>query len=193
MHLISISAFNPVMLCLSSVISRCLLEFSVVSKAIGRSVESRLCQPVALFCWCWQSVDQRVFESSWGKQAFRKLWFVTLATFALCSPLILLFRKGRNAGFWENEWRKDGWMVKGLARGPCTLTVSDHFYSASSSPHLLRSPPDTARILCRSFAPKRHRQLWVKDLPKVPTWQLERESNPWKLSTQPMRHHVPSF
>ena len=36
--------------------------------------------------------------------------------------------------------------------------------------------------------------LWVKDLPNVPTWQLERESNPrpsgWKLSTQPMRHHV---
>ena len=26
--------------------------------------------------------------------------------------------------------------------------------------------------------PKRHRQLWVKDLPKVPTWWLERESNP---------------
>ena len=26
---------------------------------------------------------------------------------------------------------------------------SDHFYSAFSSPHLLRSAPDTARILCR--------------------------------------------
>ena len=72
---------------------------------------------------------------------------------------------------------------------------SDHFYSASSNPLLLRSAPDTARILCRSFTPKRHRQLWVKDLPKVPTWRLERESNPrpsgWKLSTQPMRHLVP--
>src|SRR6218665_1171405 len=32
---------------------------------------------------------------------------------------------------------------------------SDHFYSASSSP--LRSAP--TRILCRSFKPKRHRQL----------------------------------
>ena len=73
---------------------------------------------------------------------------------------------------------------------------SDHFYSTSSSPLLLRSAPDTARILCRSFTPKCHRQLWVKDLPKVPTWRLERESNPrtsgWKLSTQPMRHHVPT-
>ena len=69
------------------------------------------------------------------------------------------------------------------------------FCSASSSLLLLRSAPDTARILCRSFTPKRHRQLWVKDLHKVPTWQLERESNPWpsgwKLSTQPMRHRVP--
>src|SRR6218665_330070 len=42
---------------------------------------------------------------------------------------------------------------------------SGHFYSASSSPLLLRRAPDTARILCRSFTPKRHRQLRVKDLP----------------------------
>jgi len=27
--------------------------------------------------------------------------------------------------------------------------------------------PNTARILCRNFTPKRHRQLRVKDLPKV--------------------------
>jgi len=62
---------------------------------------------------------------------------------------------------------------------------SDHFYSASSSPFLLRSTPDTARILCWSFTPKRHRQQWAKDLPKVPTLRLVRESNPrlsgWKL------------
>jgi len=25
---------------------------------------------------------------------------------------------------------------------------------------------------CRSFTPKRHRQLRMKDLPKVPTWRL---------------------
>src|SRR6218665_875141 len=36
---------------------------------------------------------------------------------------------------------------------------SDHFYSASSSILLIRSAPDTARILCQSFTPKRHRQL----------------------------------
>src|SRR6218665_3262601 len=55
---------------------------------------------------------------------------------------------------------------------------SFYFYSAPSSPLLLRGAPDTARILCRNFTPKRHRQLKAKDLPKVPTWQLERESNP---------------
>jgi len=56
---------------------------------------------------------------------------------------------------------------------------SIYFYSASSSLLLLRGAPDTARILFRSFTPKRHGQLQVKDLPKVPKWRLERESNPW--------------
>src|SRR6218665_3948127 len=36
---------------------------------------------------------------------------------------------------------------------------SGHFYIASSSPLLLRSAPDTARKLCRSFTAKRHSQL----------------------------------
>ena len=72
---------------------------------------------------------------------------------------------------------------------------SGYFYSSSSSPLLLRGAPDTARILCRNFTPKRQRQLWVKDLPKVPTQRLERESNPWPLGrkelTLPMRHPCP--
>ena len=58
---------------------------------------------------------------------------------------------------------------------------SGYFYNVSSSPLLLRGAPDTARILCRSFTPKRHRQLCVKDLPKVPTWRIERDSNPRSL------------
>src|SRR6218665_3062447 len=41
------------------------------------------------------------------------------------------------------------------------------FYSASSRPLLVRGAPETARILCRSFTPKCHRQLQVEDLPKV--------------------------
>src|SRR6218665_2839332 len=39
---------------------------------------------------------------------------------------------------------------------------------------------------------KRHRQLQVKDLPKVPTWRLGQDSNPRpsgrKVSSLPMRH-----
>src|SRR6218665_1005843 len=60
---------------------------------------------------------------------------------------------------------------------------------------LLRGASDTARVLCRNFTPKRHRQLRVKDLPKVPMWRLERDSSPrpsgWNVSTQPMRHQAP--
>src|SRR6218665_2507137 len=41
---------------------------------------------------------------------------------------------------------------------------SDHFYSASSCILLLRGAPDSARILCRSFKPKHHRQLRANDL-----------------------------
>ena len=52
---------------------------------------------------------------------------------------------------------------------------SGYFYSTSSSPLLFGGAHDTARILCRSFIPKRHRQLRVKDLPKVATWRLELE------------------
>jgi len=65
-----------------------------------------------------------------------------------------------------------------------SLVHSGHFYSASSSPLLLRGAPDTARIVCRSFTPMRHRQLWVKDLPKVPTWRLERDSKPATFQTK---------
>src|SRR6218665_2241380 len=60
----------------------------------------------------------------------------------------------------------------------CSFIHSGYFYSTSSSPLLNRGAPDTARILCESFTPKRHRQLRVKNLPKVSTWQLERDSNP---------------
>jgi len=47
----------------------------------------------------------------------------------------------------------------------------------------------------RANTPKRRRQLRVKDLPKVPTWWLERDSNPRpfgrKASYQPMSRHAP--
>src|SRR6218665_1469625 len=73
-----------------------------------------------------------------------------------------------------------------------SIIHSGYFYSASPSPLLLRGTPDTAQIPCRSFTPKRHRQLRVKDLPKVPTWPLERDSNPQpfgpKATILPMSH-----
>src|SRR6218665_916827 len=73
---------------------------------------------------------------------------------------------------------------------------SGYFYSASSSPLLLRGAPDTAWILCRSFTPKCHRQQRVKDLPKVSTWRLEQDSNKRPIGRKamnlPMSHHAPS-
>ena len=72
---------------------------------------------------------------------------------------------------------------------------SGHFYSAPSSPLLLGGTPDYTTDTVSEFHAETHRQLQVKDLPKVPTWQLERESNPrpsrWKSSSQPRHHHIP--
>src|SRR6218665_1564129 len=55
---------------------------------------------------------------------------------------------------------------------------SGHFYSAPSNRLLLRSAPDYSTDTVSEFHAEAHRQLQVKDLPKVPTWRLERESNP---------------
>src|SRR6218665_2655028 len=79
---------------------------------------------------------------------------------------------------------------------PINLFIhSGYFYSASLSPLLLRGAPDTARILCRSFTPMSYRQLRVKDWPNVPTWRLERDSNPRPFGRNatnlPMSHHAP--
>ena len=56
--------------------------------------------------------------------------------------------------------------------------------------------PDHSNWHCvGDYKTKRYRQLQVKDLPKFPTWRLERYSNPQpsdlKASTLPMRHHAP--
>src|SRR6218665_2046327 len=55
---------------------------------------------------------------------------------------------------------------------------SGHFYSAPSSPLLLRGAPDYSTDTASEFHAEVHRQPQVKDLPKVPTWRLERKSNP---------------
>ena|SRR6218665_3342546 len=64
--------------------------------------------------------------------------------------------------------------MMGPSSSPATVTAfinfenmsfihSGYFYSAYSSALLLRGAPDTAWILCRSFTPKRHRQLRVSE------------------------------
>src|SRR6218665_1189316 len=62
-----------------------------------------------------------------------------------------------------------------------SLVHSGHFYSAPSSSLLLKGAPDYSTDTVSEFHAEAHRQLQVKDLPKVPTWRLERESNPRPL------------
>ena len=70
-----------------------------------------------------------------------------------------------------------------------------HFYSASRSMSLSEALPATAIDTVGVYMPKLYRQLHVKDLPKVLTWRLERDSNPRpssrKASILPMCHHAP--
>src|SRR6218665_2769526 len=65
------------------------------------------------------------------------------------------------------------------------------FYIA---PIQVRSRQITDSLLCRSFTPKRHRQMRVMDLAKVPKRRLERDSDPRpssrKASPLPMRQYV---
>src|SRR6218665_2309254 len=78
-----------------------------------------------------------------------------------------------------------------------SLIHSDYFYSASSSSQLPRGTPNTARTLCRSLTPECHRQLRLKDLPKVSKWLLEWNSNPRPFGrmapTLSMSHHAPQL
>jgi len=80
--------------------------------------------------------------------------------------------------------------LKNLSTHP--IIHSSYFYSASSSLLLLRGAPDTTRILCRSFTPKRR----VKNLPQVPTWRIERDSIPRffgrKATNLSMSYHAPT-
>src|SRR6218665_3431106 len=50
-------------------------------------------------------------------------------------------------------------------------------------------------IMSDVVTPKRYMQLQAKDLPKVPTWRLKRDSNSRlsgrKASTLSLRHHAP--
>ena len=68
--------------------------------------------------------------------------------------------------------------MSNMSKTPKFLSVihsfihSGHFYSAPSSPLLLRGAPDYSTDTVSEFHAGAHRQLQVKDLPKVPTWRL---------------------
>ena len=62
--------------------------------------------------------------------------------------------------------------VKRQQLGSCLIHSfihSGHFYSAPSSPLPLRGAPDYSTDTVSEFHAETHRQLQVKDLPKVPT------------------------
>ena len=78
------------------------------------------------------------------------------------------------------------------------LYCIDPFLYRFSRHEPCRSAPDHSIWHCAGvYTPKHYRQLQVKDLPKVPTWRLERDTNPWlsgrKASTLPMRHHAQKY
>ena len=68
---------------------------------------------------------------------------------------------------------------------------SDHIYSASSSPLLLKSAPDTARILCRSITRERHRQLQVKVFPQGPYVAARAGFDPLRLKAIDLTNALP--
>ena len=83
-----------------------------------------------------------------------------------------------------------------IDHGP-NCSIHSFIHSAPSTSLLLRGAPAYSTDTVLEFHAEAHRQLQVEDLPKVPTWRLERESNPqpsgWKSSTQPRCHHVPQI
>src|SRR6218665_1967172 len=74
-----------------------------------------------------------------------------------------------------------------------------HFYSASHSMSLSEALQTTAIDTVSEFTRQSATGncMQVKDLPKAPTWRLERDLNlrpsGRKTSTLPMRHHIPIY
>src|SRR6218665_3943979 len=91
---------------------------------------------------------------------------------------VLTNLNGRAVSLERNIDNAEGSKLVGLREITYSFIHSGHFYSAPSSPLLLRGAPDYSTDSVSEFHAEAHRQLQVKDLPKVPTWWLERESNP---------------
>ena len=69
-----------------------------------------------------------------------------------------------------------------------SFTLQDTSIATLQVHHYSETLPTTSFTLCHSFTPKRFRQLRVKDLPKVPTWRQELNSNP-----RPWRREAPNI
>src|SRR6218665_875120 len=105
---------------------------------------------------------------------FRKVYVLLLNSRFFASPYFDAFmRHAQSCTRTERPWST---LPRLYLRN--SFIHSGHFYSAPSSPLLLRGAPDYSTDTVSEFHAEAHRQLQVKDLPKVPTWRLERESNP---------------
>ena len=122
------------------------------------------------------ALSWNIFDDETVQYYSGSLQFPALKINRLIAPQHVVRRKG--SPWMQQELTKSWRTCKFISRLSYSFIHSfihsDHFYSATWSPLLLRSAPDTARILCRSFTLKRHRQLWVKDLPKVPIYLAAR-------------------
>jgi len=80
---------------------------------------------------------------------------------------------------WRSRWLVEIWQPVGegstWVHHPRQLLRPNASHCTGCTMGRHAGKPCTARILCRSFMLKRHRQLWVKNLPKIPMWQLERD------------------
>ena len=77
------------------------------------------------------------------------------------------------------------------------ICIYSFLTSASRSTSLSEALPTTAMTLFRSLHAEALQATAMKDLLKVPTWRLERDSNPrptdQKASTLRVRHHAPQI
>src|SRR5688572_14354456 len=78
----------------------------------------------------------------------------------------------------------------------CIYVCMSTCYSTPSR-FLLRGAPNYSADTESEFHAEAHEQLRVKDLPRVPTWRLEVDSNPQpsgcKAPSIPLHHRAPQY
>ena len=117
--------------------------------------------------------------------------------FDLVSPQSnLAWQRVRIANMMANTGRQWYKVFKMYNSGRCVMLLYSFIpdiYIVPLQVHYYSEALPIQHAYCVGVSPKRHRQL--KDLPKVPTWRLERDSNPWpfrwKATNLPMSQHAP--